>query len=167
MSRYTRDDVERCYHDTCRRSDVHCPHANVKVYRTFQDVRFPLEDAPEELTLEWIEQNVPEDDDSLFWRTCEAEWEMLQQDADEIFGSGVEVHAGGRSGGWACVTGLPDIDEWDAVMLAKWRRFEKYARAYAHGIPEQMVYSLAANEWEWDQERQAEEAGLNRDPMPA
>jgi hypothetical protein len=164
----TKDVVQRCYHDVCRRNDADCPHVKVKVYRGLEDVRFPLEDAPAGLNLEWIRANVSEDaGNELFWRACESEWEMLQQDADEIFGAGVKVEAGGRSGGWACVTGLEDIESWDAVMLAKWRRFAKYAEAYAKGIPEQMVYSLACNEWEQAEANAQEEAGLHRDPVMA
>ncbi len=148
MTIRTKDDVDHCYHE--RRYDNDCPHVKVKVYRGLEDVRFPLDEAPAELTLEWIRANLSDERLSqLFWDTCSFEWEMLQQDAEEIFGKGVKVNAGGRSGGWACVVGLEDIASWDAVMLAKWKRFARYAEAYARGIPEQMVYSIAANEWEW------------------
>ncbi len=143
------------------------PAVNVKVYRSLWDVKFPLEDAPEGITREWIESLGEDRLDELFWDTCSFEWEMIAQDAAEIFGPHVKVEQDGRSGGWAVVTGLDDIADWDAVALAKWRRFEKYARAIAHGVPEQMVYSLACNEWETEQNERAEAAGLHRDPMPA
>jgi hypothetical protein len=166
---YTKEDVDRCYHDIGRRSDCDCPHVNVKVRRGLEDVDFSGADCdiPEGLTLEWIEANLSADYLSeLFWHVCSNEWEMLEQDAAEVFGAGaVEIHAGGRSGGWACVTGLPDIADWDAVALAKWRRFERYAKQIAHGIPEQMVYAIAANEWEAAQAADMEEAGRDRDPV--
>lgn len=162
----TKADVERCYHD--RSHDYTIPHVNVKVYRGIDDVRFPLDETPTGLTREWIDEHISDEQaDALFWQTCEFEWEMLQADAEEIFGRGVEVCTGGRSGGWACVTGLNDVDEWDAVMLAKWRRFARYAEAYANGIPEQMVYSIAANEHEAWRADEIEEAGRDRDPLPA
>jgi hypothetical protein len=162
----TKDDVARCYHE--KRMDVDVPHVNVKVRRGLEDVRFEGDcEIPDGLTVEWIRANISEDElNDLFWQTCQSEWEMLQQDAEEIFGDGVEVNAGGRSGGWACVTGLEDIESWDAVMLAKWKKFARYAGEYAKGIPEQMVYSIVANEWEAAQEKAAEDAGLHRDPMP-
>lgn len=165
MTIRTKDDVARCYHERYR--DVAVPHVNVKVHGRLEDLRFPLEDAPAGLTLEWIRKSLSDEElDALFWRTCESEWEMLQQDAEEIFGAGVEVNAGGRTGGWACVTGLSDISEWDAVMLAKWRRFARYARQTADGVPEQMVYSLACNEWEWAEAKAQEDAGIHVDPIP-
>jgi hypothetical protein len=162
----TKDDVARCYHDVCRRHDCDCPHVNVKVRGRLEDVRFPLDDVPAGLTVEWIRANIGDEQlDSIFWRTCESEWEMLQQDAEEIFGAGVEVQAGGRSGGWACVTGLADIADWDAVMLAKWRKFARYARQLADGVFEQMVYSIQANEWEQAEAKAQEDAGVHRDPV--
>ena len=162
----TKDDVVRCYHE--KRMDVDVPHVNVKVRRGLEDVRFEGDcEIPDGLTVEWIRANISEDElNDLFWQTCQNEWEMLQQDAEEIFGDGVEVNAGGRSGGWACVTGLEDIESWDAVMLAKWKKFARYAGEYAKGIPEQMVYSIAANEWDAAREKAVEDAGLHRDPMP-
>ena len=163
----TKDDVARCYHESGR-FDKDIPHVNVKVRRQLEDVKFAGDcEIPAGLTLEWIRANLTDEQlDAIFWMSCEREWEMLQQDAEEIFGSGVEVNAGGRSSGWACVTGLADIGEWDAVMLAKWRKFARYAGEYAQGIPEQMVYSIAANEWDAAREKAVEDAGLHRDPMP-
>lgn len=164
---YTREDVERCYHYT--HGDVYRPHVNVKVRRGLEDVDFAGDgEIPDGLTLEWIREHLSDERvDAIFWRTCEDEWEQLQQDAEEVFGAGVEVHAGGRMSGWACVHGLDCIEEWDAVALAKWRRFERYAEQITRGIPEQMVYSIAANEWEAAEAHRVERAGLHRDVAPA
>ena len=169
MSIQTKDDVARCYHESHQgHRDYDVPHVNVKVHRGLESLRFPLDEAPAELTLEWIRANLSDDQlGELFWETCQNEWEMLQQDATEIFGAGVEVNAGGRSGGWACVTGLDDIADWDAVALAKWRKFARYADQLARGIPEQMVYSIAANEWEAAREKAQEDAGVHVDVVPA
>jgi hypothetical protein len=100
-------------------------------------------------TLEWVREHLSDNHlDELFWETCRNEWEMIEQDAEEIFGSHVSVEQDGRSGGWAVVTGLGDIEEWDAVMIAKWRRFEKYTKAIAKDIPYQCLASIAMNEFE-------------------
>lgn len=57
-------------------------------------------------------------------------FDMAQEDADLIFDRyTVKVWQEGRMGGWLVVDGLPDLNEWDAVMLGKWRRFERYVRA--------------------------------------
>lgn len=145
------------------------PAANVKVRRSIHDVKFPVDDAPDELTLEMIESKLSEDYlNELFWHVCSSEWEWLEDYAKEIFeGWSIEVEAQGRSGGWACVKGLPDIEEWDAVLLAKWRKFERAAKETADYIPEQMVISIGINEYETWEADAAEEAGLHRDPVPA
>jgi hypothetical protein len=125
------------------------PAVNVKVHRSLYDLVLPLPDTNPHLTREWIESHLSDDDlDWLFWHMCETEMEMIEQDAKEIFGSHVTVEQEGRSGGWVIVVGLDDVDEWDAVALAKWRKFAKYARNIADGIPEQMVYCIELNEFE-------------------
>lgn len=101
-------------------------------------------------TREYLEEL---DADWLFEAACESGWEALQANAEEIFGAyplyrssyapRVEVRAEGRSGGWCVVHGLPALEDWDAVMLAKWRKFERWARQEADDIPYQMA-SLAA-----------------------
>jgi hypothetical protein len=162
----TKDDVESCYHDVGRR-DCDCPHVNVKVRRTVSDVKFADDpDIPEGLTLEWIEAHLSDEQlDGLFWHVIEFEREWLEGEAEEVFGAGVEVQYGGRSGGWACVTGLTDIADWDAVDLAKWRRFARIAEQTARGIPEQLVYSIACNEYPAAIAADQEAAGVHRDPV--
>jgi len=126
------------------------PAVNVKVYKNVHDVKLP--DTAEfnvHLTHEWIERHVSDEYmDGLFWLICEDEFEQVQQDAADIFGAGVTVERAGRSGGWAVVHGLEDVEDWDAVMLAKWRKFAKYARAIADDVPYQLIASIACNEFE-------------------
>lgn len=86
----------------------------------------------------------------LFALACESGWEMLETDARELFGSHVKVWSAGRSGGWAVVQGLRDVESWDAVALAKWRRFERWATDAASGIPYDMVVTALINDWEWE-----------------
>ena len=58
-------------------------------------------------------------------------WEDAQEWlADAVFGAGAcEIHQEGRLGGWLVVTGLPDVDTWDARQLAKWAKFARIVRA--------------------------------------
>lgn len=135
---YTRDDVQTHY-DYSRGG----PAVNVKVYQDFRAVFHGLPDSDlsnPHFTLEWVERHCSDEYlDSLFWETCADEWEQIEQDAEGIFGPHVSVEQQGRSGGWAVVHGLPDIEDWDAIRLAKWRKFERYARQIADGVPYQML----------------------------
>lgn len=158
---YTRDNVE-----------THCqgyygpqlPAVNVKVRGGLESVSLPLDlgqvsedggatftpvTTPEDFTREWLE-GLPEEATGALWEwALESGWEMLRADAAEIFSAyDIEVWAEGRSGGWAVVSGLPEIEEWDAVLLAKWRRFERFAKGYAADIPRAMAELAFLNLWE-------------------
>jgi hypothetical protein len=121
MSTYTREDVERSYHQG-HHGD---PMVNVKVYdgpddgfRTFTKEN---PDADPRFTLDWIEEN------------C----------SDEHLG---------------------DVDEWDAVALAKWRKFERFARATAAHIMADVIDSIYVNEFCWALDEEAErERAANQD----
>lgn len=56
-------------------------------------------------------------------------WDNVPEYAKEIFGNHVKTYSAGRSGGWVIVCGLPEIESWDAIMLAKWRKFENMCKA--------------------------------------
>lgn len=169
---YTREDVDmHAYGFGPQR-----PAVNVKVYRTIQAAwaAFVRDEDPDEgFTLEWIEENVSESElDSLFWDTCANEFEYLAAyattDEDAIFPSQrygrVTVEPEGRSDGWAVVDGLPDIEEWDAILLARWRKFERVARDIADSVPLQMLSTIYINQWEWEQAESAErERAANQD----
>jgi hypothetical protein len=113
------------------------------------------------------------DDESntMFEWACESGWENLDSDANwlfcpwgkdahdngECYGDGtapddskrhVTVGAEGRSGGWAVVEGLPEFDSWDAIMLGKWARFAKVARALADDVPYSMAELFYLNRFE-------------------
>lgn len=140
---------------------------NVKVYRSSRSVPLPLElgssypiGHPELIstsytadgfTHEWVEQWAEENSDtadSLFWQTCADGWEQLQELAEEIWGKGTKVYSEGRSGGWAVVDGLDDLEQWDAIALGKWRRFERLARIVADDVPRVMLEAIYFNVWE-------------------
>lgn len=84
---------------------------------------------------------------------CSAGWEYLQRDAEEVFGPGAKVESEGRSGGWCIVKGLPDFEAWDAVMVAKWAKFARWAGGYAQGVPYDMATLLAINTYSAERER--------------
>jgi hypothetical protein len=156
MTRYTRDDVQ---------THGSLPAVNVKVYKTLHDAwsTFVREEKPDpRFTLDWIEEHVSETElDSAFWMTCEHESEYLRDWAtstdkdDSLFPDDrLRLWHEGRSSGWIVVSGLPEIEEWDAVRLARWRRFERIARNIADGIPHAMLNALYFNEFEaWADEQ--------------
>ena len=133
---------------------VQRPAINVKVYH-FPSVErvvdhFGCSEATAEKALEWAFES----HQGQFWETAEDE-------AEYALGEGLKVYSEGRSGGWLVVHGLPDLDGWDAVMLAKWRRF---AGLIAQEVEfytswEQVEEMIAMNEWALD--AQALEAAIS------
>jgi hypothetical protein len=165
--KYNRDDVE---------THGQYPAVNVRVYGSIEDAwaEFVKEEQPDEgFTLEWIRENISDERlDAIFWNTCGNEFEYLTSwatsDDDAIFPAAqygrVTMGQEGRSGGWAVVYGLPDIEEWDAVLLARWRKFERVAKDIAASVPLQMLSSIYINEWEWQRdEREERERAANQD----
>lgn len=162
-----------------RKTDVQTrdgsPAANVKVYGSVWSIALPQslgssakigEPMVEhfthpEFTHAWIEEHVSDESvEAEFNDVCRYGFDTLQEFADEIW-DGVTVYSAGRSGGWAIVTGLPDIDTWDAVMLAKWSKFEAFAKACAKDVPYQMLMNIYMNEFEtWIDERETEQSQL-------
>lgn len=76
--------------------------------------------------------------------------------AGEVWPCAVRVEQGGRSGGWLEVSGLPPVDEWDAVALGRWRRFERCVRAEVADFPRRVAWLICANVYQ--REREAEDA---------
>jgi hypothetical protein len=143
------------------------PAVNVKVYTTIEQAwdQYQREEMPDPgFTLEWIEDNVSEDLLQARWENaCEFEYECFEEWAttaeDSLFpGDNVTLEVQGRSGGWIAVRGLPDLEDWDAVLLARWRKFERIARDIADGIPYQVLSLLYINDYEWAQDEQREAA---------
>lgn len=170
-STYTRDDVST-HSDGFRESR---PAVNVKVYGTIEQAwpAFEREEGEHDprFTLAWIEEHMGADElDSYFWGACEAEYEYLEEWAtnaeDSLFPDDrITLEREGRSGGWIAVDGLPEIDEWDAVRLGRWRRFERIAREIADGIPHQMLVSIYINAFAAWADEQADESVSNAE-MP-
>lgn len=154
----TKEDVE--FHSEY--GQARKPAVNVKVYKTLDSVPLPLdlgawrkvgEDewhrsfTEDGFTHEWIEENVSDDVLRDYeYGVLEGCWEELNEYAKDIWGKYAKVYSEGRSGGWAVVEGInQDVDSWDAVDLAKWRKFALYARALADDVPHRMLDSLYHN----------------------
>lgn len=58
------------------------------------------------------------------------------------------IWSAGRSGGWLVVEGLPNIEDWDAIMLARWRRFAKDVSDLVDDLPYQWIWQLHENFWQ-------------------
>lgn len=158
---YSKDDVQLGHH--LREFGRH-PTVNVKVHGWWRDT--PIDPADldideydaDEYTHDWIEAHVTGDQlDGWFWSAVESERDYLSDWADEIFARPCKLEFHGRSGGWAYLTHLPDIDDWDAVMLAKWRKFERAATSIADGIWSQVFSLIYLNVFPFWKARQAYE----------
>lgn len=116
----------------------------------------------------WCETNA--DDEGLAWlfdAACESGWETAEIDAEEVFGIDVKVEARGRSGGHLVVLGLPDVEEWDAIAVARWSRFARYADGTAKGIPFVMAELAYLNEWDQlEREREERETECAASALP-
>jgi hypothetical protein len=93
---------------------------------------------------------------------CVQFWEHWQDDSGDFEnglhgspeyayfpGHKVTVSCEGRSGGWLVVYGLPEFEEWDAVLLARWNRFQNAVLAdvkYRTGA-EALMSDIDCNEW--------------------
>lgn len=124
MRRYTRDDVD--LHNDGGIGGPYYPAVKVKVYGGWpypeQVVKhFGCSEAQAEQALEWAWDSAV----SLFWENAQ----VLADDMLKSHFGEVEAFSAGRMGGWLVVAGLPDVETWDAISLAKWRSFERAIRA--------------------------------------
>jgi hypothetical protein len=130
------------------------PAVNVKIRDSLQDGFKKFQEyepnANPHFTLEWIESHVSEDTlQAILWNACETGWESLQEYAEEIFGKTVKVYSEGRQGGWAYIHGInDDTSDWDAIDLARWRKFAKQARDEADDIMYRVVDSVYINQFD-------------------
>lgn len=109
-------------------------------------------------TIETLDTLFEADNDlyGIAWEiACESCWDQLQNDAEEIFGRGTKVYSEGRSGGWAYINGITadDVDAWDAIELAKWAKFSKWAKLTATDVAYQMAWFVYYNVINQDQDQ--------------
>lgn len=150
------------------------PAVNVKVGGDWRRVKFPITDTEEWFTQEWIDAHTDDGKylDEWFNVACELGWEEIQELAQETWPeymspiapvnihhdahasrlvptaqrNTLTVYQEGGQGGWAVVHGLPSIEDWDAVMLARWRSFENKLKAGANNVNYVMLNLYYLNE---------------------
>jgi len=133
----TKDDIQ--YHYEGYRGN---PALNVKVYH-FPDIwdvmdHFNIDDeALAEQALNYAFES----------HACSF-WELASDMVAEIFPD-TTMYSEGRSGGWLTVHGLDDVENWDAVMLAKWRKLARLVDAEIEYLssPEQVFDAIEVNRW--------------------
>jgi hypothetical protein len=76
-------------------------------------------------------------------------WDDIEGTAKEIFGKEIQVFSEGRSGGWLTVHHLPQVEDWDAILVNKWSRFAKAVEEeIAHLTSEENVMDdIESNRW--------------------
>jgi hypothetical protein len=88
----------------------------------------------------------------IFYRAEEIAREVGWDDAIELaheeWGDAVKVWSSGRSGGWLVVDGLADVEDWDAIELARWRRFQGRVEDLVAYLDYQFVWHLYVNVYE-------------------
>jgi hypothetical protein len=119
------------------------PAVNVKVYG------FPHDGEITEEDLNCDEKTCEKALEFAFEIACETFWEDLEESARIILEIDVNVSRVGRCGGWVIVQGLPPIEQWDAIALGKWSRFENYCKKTVKDLTQHGVVldNILANEW--------------------
>jgi hypothetical protein len=76
-------------------------------------------------------------------------WAYWSETGNAYFREKVEVYSEGRSGSWLVVHGLPPVEEWDAVMVSRWAKFENDVLAdVEYRMSKQvMLEGIEANQW--------------------
>jgi hypothetical protein len=93
---------------------------------------------------------------------CHSFWEYWQDKTGDyengIHGSAeyayfpdhtVRVECEGRSGGWLAVRGLPPVEEWDAILVGRWNKFQKAVLEDVkyRSSTEALLEGIESNEW--------------------
>jgi hypothetical protein len=121
------------------------PAVNVKVYKTFRQSELEDHYNTTEAEAERLAQLVWDCQCEDFWRS----WAEDDCWPEEVLGKGIKIYSEGRSGGWLVVEGLPDVETWNAVRVAKWAKFAKAVRAdvdYRASLAA-AVEMIDANDW--------------------
>src|SRR3990167_165314 len=117
------------------------PAVNVKVHR-FEPTDAAIATVASDLSMPRFTRaaidELTDEARQFWWDAALAEgWELLQTDAEQIYGPHIRVYGEGRSSGWAVLgyeytTGrhspfasAEDVRGWDAIALAKWAKFAK------------------------------------------
>ena len=118
-------------------------------------------------TLAWIDAHIQQDHQYEWWNDALSQaWEQLQEDVDaeNVFNHAVEVVSEGRSSGWAMIKGWTreTVEGWDAVAVARWTKFAKYARQTVDDMPYQYLSLIYMNVFEpWVSNQDAAQAYID------
>lgn len=141
MKRYTKSDVDT---HSANNYAPYYPAVNVKVHGLFSleskiEDEFKCSEETAEKALEFAFQSAQE----MFWD------DNAQEIANDVFGDSVTIYSAGRSAGWLVVVGLSEIEDWNAVDLAKWRKFENAIKAEVKYLTswEYLQDMIDANRW--------------------
>lgn len=117
--------------------NVKCQHFGMYARDVVE--QFKCEEATAERALEfWFES------------ACECFWESIGDTITHCFpGYDVKYYSEGRSGGWLVLHGLPDIESWDAILIARFAKFERLVHADIkwRSTREQIANDIEANQW--------------------
>jgi len=73
-------------------------------------------------------------------------WEDAHEAAYEVWGSKtVQIYGDGRSGGWLVVRGLGEVEDWDAIELARWTRFTNLIKDILDGLDYSFAWHAKVN----------------------
>jgi hypothetical protein len=123
---------------------------NVKLWRT-HDTRLP----DPELVMEYFQCDQPTAERALqlYEESERAQfWEAAEGLVTDLFGPQASVSQDGRCGGWLLVYGLPPVETWDAIRVARWGAFTR------------LVYRDIAYRCEWRTVRDAIEVNRWAEP---
>ena len=99
----------------------------------------------------WPHLDISDKANGFAWNAaCEAFWRDIQEVARELWpGYDVTVYSEGRMGGWAVVSGLPDVDEWNGHLVAKWGKFSRICGLMIKDLtdPAYLLEEIEANRW--------------------
>lgn len=146
------------------------PAVNIKVYRTIDEVKLPLEGETGEFldpgfTLDWIRTPENLSDDLMEEIQSEAYFREVARIGErgvEIFqdaGYDVEIMQVGRSGGWLEVHGLEDIEDWPQDLVEAFIEFEEVCEEAVNGVSEIIMGDIYYNVYMavLDEKRKAKE----------
>lgn len=145
MKHYTKSDIDT--HSAHMGNPPYYPAVNVKVHGLY-----PMQSKIEQ-AFNCSEETAEKALQFAFDSACEMFWnENAQEIANDVFGDSVTIYSAGRSSGWLIVVGLSDIEDWNAVDLAKWRKFENAIKAEVKYLTswEYLQDMIDANRWAED-----------------
>lgn len=174
MSRqFCKDDIE--FHSDGYRAGNAA--INIKVYSDPRRVPLPLDlgsyrnvgetewhksETDYRFTWDWIDEHLTEEQlNEWWWLAANNNLEMVLDYAKELF-LGEKFHTEGRSGGWLVMdrAGSDVVASWGALMVSKWGRLAKYARAAADDVNRTMLDLIYFNVfvgWLEEQEQHEQE----------